>query len=113
MSEENTVLSKELGELFDLRKAKTRIEKIQSQEDTEAQRDIRLLTLMFKDGVPDIVVNISETESVKWDARAQKLLYLCDNSTRVLEATSRDIRIKIRPHLTDLVKKAKDFYKDN
>lgn len=105
-------LSQELVSLFDLRKSKARHEKNLTQAAFEAQRDIRYLTLMFCDGIPDILINCTESESIKWDARAQKLIYMCGNDLQLLEAASKEIRVRMRPFLKGLVKKAKDIYTD-
>jgi hypothetical protein len=108
---QRTNLAQELTELFDMRKARMREVKQKAMEDNETQRDIRSLILMFKDGIPDITVSISETETVKWDASLQKLLYMTSDSTQVLEATSRDIRKRVQPFLIEMVHKAKEFFK--
>jgi hypothetical protein len=110
---QNNDLANELVSLFDLRKSKIRVDKILTQEAFEAQRDIRYLTLMFCDGIPDITMRCTDRESIKWDARAKKLLYLCGDQVQLLEATTKEIRVKMRPFLTDLVKRAKDFYSDD
>lgn len=103
-------LHQQLVELFDMKKAKVRREKLLSQQASEAQKDIRLLTLMFRDGIPDIVVAMSEHESIKWDSQAQKLVYLNGKSANIVEATSRETRIRIRPYLSEMVKIAKNLY---
>lgn len=105
-------LTTELVSLFDLRKSKVRNEKILTQAAFEAQRDIRYLTLMFCDGIPDVTMKCTDTESIKWDSRSKNLLYICENQVQILEAASKEIRVKMRPFLTDLVKKAKAFYSD-
>jgi hypothetical protein len=105
-------LSQELVSLFDLKKSKARNEKNLTQAAFEAQRDIRYLTLMFCDGIPDILVKCTDEESIRWDARAQKLIYSCGNDVQLLEAASKEVRVKMRPFLKDLVKKAKDYYND-
>jgi hypothetical protein len=112
MAQQQTKLAQELVSLFDLRKSKVRIEKELSQAAYEAQRDIRYLTLMFSDGIPDIAIKCTDTESIKWDSRAQSLLYVHENGVQLLEATAREIRIKMRPYLTGLVVAAKVFYSD-
>jgi hypothetical protein len=96
-----------------LKKSKVRDEKLLSQAAFEAQRDIRYLTLMFCDGIPDISMKVTDTEDIIWDSRAQKLLYVDKGQVQMLEATSKEIRVRMRPFLTDLVRKAKDFYGDN
>ena len=105
-------LSQELEELFDMKKARVRDEKRLTSEANEAQRDIRLLTLMFRDGIPTMSVSVNEQESIRWDADSQKLLYVNGKAAQILEGAGREIRIRMRPHLSLLVKKAKDFYQD-
>lgn len=106
-------LSQELISLFDLKKSKRRYERNLTQEAFEAQRDIRYLTLMFCDGIPEITMKVTDTESIKWDTHLQKLLYVKGSEVQILEAASREIRVKMRPFLTDLVRKAREFYSDN
>lgn len=112
MPNQKSALTDELVSLFDLKKSRIRDEKILTQEAFEAQRDIRYLTLMFSDGIPDIMIKATDSENIKWDARAQKLLYINAGDIQLLEAASKEIRVRMRPFLTDLVKKAKDFYSD-
>lgn len=113
MANTDSNLSQELVSLFDLKKSKARNEKNLTQAAFEAQRDIRYLTLMFCDGIPDISIKCTDTESIRWDSRAQKLIYQDQNDVQLLEAASKEIRVRMRPFLTELVKKAKDFYSDN
>lgn len=103
-------LSQELVELFDIKKAKIRDEKILTQLSNEAQRDIRLLTHMFRDGIPDLEVALSHNETLVWDSSGQKLMYISDNSSLLLEAAPREVRIRARAYLSELVKKAKNLY---
>ncbi len=110
MADKNNNLTQELVSLFDLKKSKVRDEKILSQAAFDAQRDIRYLTLMFSDGIPDINMNVTDTENIQWDSRSQKLLYVLEGQAQLLEAASKEIRVRMRPFLTDLVRKAKDFY---
>ena len=112
MAEQKSDLNKELVSLFDLGKSKTRDEKVLTQAAFDAQRDIRYLTVMFSDGIPDLTINVTDYETIRWDSRAQKLLYIRGDSIQFLESTSKEIRDKMRLFLTDLVKKAKDFYSD-
>lgn len=107
---QTSVLSQELVELFDMKKAKLRSEKELTHEANEAQKDIRLLTLMFREGIPDIIIGMEEEEFIRWDARGQQLLYVKDRVTSILEATTRETRIRVRPYLAEMVKKAKDLY---
>lgn len=106
----SNALSQELVELFDMKKAKLRYEKHIAHEANEAQKDITLLTLMFRDGIPDIELAISEREKIRWDSRSQQLIYLNDGTASMIEVTSRETRVKIRPFLAEMVKKAKKLY---
>ncbi len=110
LATERADLNQELNELFDMKKAKIRKEKMLQHEATEAQKDIRLLTLMFRDGIPDIAMPMSDNETLYWDARGQQLLYKKDNHSQVVEGTSRDVMVRLRPFLIEIVKKAKEFY---
>ncbi len=112
VADQKSNLTQELVSLFDLKKSKVRDDKLLSQAAFDAQRDIRYLTLMFCDGIPDISMKITDTENINWDSRAQKLLYVNNGQVQMLEATSREVRVRMRPFLTDLVRKAKDFYSD-
>jgi hypothetical protein len=112
MSAQKSDLTKELVSLFDLKKSRVRDEKILTQKAFEAQRDIKYLTLMFSDGIPDVTIPITDHEVIRWDSQAKKLLYVKDNQVQLLEACSQQIRIRMRPFLTDLVRKARDFYSD-
>lgn len=103
-------LNQELNELFDLKKAKIRKEKLLEQEATEAQKDIRLLILMFRDGIPDVTMPMSDDESLIWDSRNQQLLYRKENHSQVVEQTTREVMARLRPFLIEIVKKAKEFY---
>lgn len=103
-------ISRELGELFDLRKAKLRSEKLLTQEATEAQKDIRLVALMFRDGIPDLDLEIAVGEKIIWDSKSQVLIFRSHGQDQLLEGSSREVRIKVRPFLKELVKKAKQLY---
>lgn len=113
MKEQKSALSQELVSLFDLKKSKVREEKELTHAAFEAQRDIRYLTLMFCDGIPDISMKVSDSESIQWNSHSQKLIYINGETMQILEAASKEIRVKMRPFLTELVKKAKDFYNDH
>lgn len=112
MSDKSRSLELELEELFDIRHAKVKTEKHISQEAMEAQRDIRVITHMFRDGIPDVTIPINSHEAIKWDSQSKRLLLVSNESSQILEATSRQTMIRVRPHLSFLVKAAKEFYKN-
>ncbi len=103
-------LSMELVELFDLRKAKLRYEKDLTQKANEAQKDIRLLTVMFRDGIPSLQVKIDEGEHIIWQAETGSLLYSNGKSKILLEQASKEVQVKARPFLFEMVTQAKNFY---
>lgn len=103
-------LEKELEELFDIRHAKSRILRNNNEEAMRAQRDIRLLTHMFSDGIPEISIPLGDNEIIKWDPKTKRLMLVDQSSSQLLETASKEVMIRIRPHLTLLVKAAKDFY---
>lgn len=114
--QKNTIsdaLSNELVELFDMKKARIREDKILTAASNEAQRDIRLLSLMFRDGIPDITMSVNDNESISWNSRSQHLVYSKGTYSQLLEATSKETLVRMRPFLKDLVKKAKDFFSDD
>ena len=103
-------LGQELEELFDIRSAKIRNEKTLNSEAMASQRDIRLLTHMFRDEVPDLSYLISNEETVRWDSERKRLLLISEGEEVLLEAAGRETMIRIRPFLSQLVKAAKEFY---
>jgi len=112
MTEKSQTLQRELEELFDIRFAKVRDEKIMAHEAMDAQRDIRLITHMFRDGIPDITILINSFEAIKWDSRNKRLLLIFNETSQILEGASRETMIRVRPHLALLVKQAQEFYRD-
>jgi hypothetical protein len=109
----NSELTNELEQLFDIRHAKTRTEKNLNNEAMAAQRDIRLLTHMFREGIPDITVSIGNYEEVRWDSERKRLLLIDGDEIHLLEASSRETMIRVRPYLSLLVKAAKEFYSND
>jgi hypothetical protein len=112
MTDKSPTIENQLEELFDIRRAKSRYEKILTQEAMEAQRDIRLIVHMFRDGIPDITIPINDSEAIQWDSSNKSLLLLGPDSTLPLEGSTKQIMIRVRPHLAMLIKQAKEFYKD-
>ena len=108
--EKQTKLEQELEELFDIRHAKSRDTRILNEEALLAQRDIRLLTHMFSDGIPEISIPIGDSETVKWDPKIKRLLLIDQTSSQLLETSTKQVMIRVRPHLTLLVKAAKEFF---
>lgn len=111
MTEKFVSLESELEELFDIRYAKSRNEKDLKNEAMAAQKDVRLITHMFRDGVPDITIPIDDSNSLKWDSYAKRLILLNSAGAHNLEGATLERLIMIRPHLALLVRQAKDFYR--
>ena len=113
MSQETkTPLENELNELFDIRNARLRREKKLNEEAILAQKDIRMLIHMFSDGIPSLKLPLGDQEILEWDSEMKKLIYHRDQSSHFVQALNREEMVKIRPHLRDLVRRAKDFYRD-
>jgi ERCC4-type nuclease len=112
MLEKSRSLDVELEELFDIRFAKTRDEKTLNQAALEAQRDIRVITHMFRDGIPDVEIAINSVEILKWDSGQKRLFLRKEDEVLSLEAASRETVVRIRPFLSSLVKQAKEFYRN-
>src|SRR4051812_6122768 len=109
--EQKSALEVELGELFDIITRKARQEKVEFQEAMEAKRDIKLLTRMFSDGVKDMLVTMSNSEILEWDARLRRLVYHKGEQSQYIETANNEILIKVRPYLKEMAKKAKEYYK--
>lgn len=103
-------LNLELVELFDLKKAKLRQDKELTTKADEAKKDIRLLTVMFRDGIPSLKIKIDEGEYIIWDAESNNLLFSNGQKKVLLEASSKEICVKARPFLLEMVEQAKKFY---
>ncbi len=104
-------LNQELNELFDLKKAKARKEKMLDQQSNEALREIRHLMLMFRDGIPNVTIPVSENETLEWKSDSQQLVYIKDRHVQVVEGTTKETMVNLRPFLIQIVKKAKEFYR--
>lgn len=103
-------LNLELVELFDMKKAKLRYEKDLTQKANEAQKDIRMLIMMFREGIPSLEVKIDEGEYLIWEEETGNLLYSDGKARILLDAASKEVRVKARPFLREMVKQAKNFY---
>jgi hypothetical protein len=110
MIDKKSNLELELEELFDIKKAKEQNEKKLAEETMEAKKEIRLLTHMFREGVPDVTIPLGDNEFLKWDAKNQNLLFVQNEVVQIIDACSPQTMIRIRHHLTLLVKQAKNFY---
>lgn len=103
-------LEHELEELFDIRFARSRGQKYIDDAAVLAQRDIRHLTRMFCDGIPDVSIPVGDEEFIKWDSTCKRLFLVEGESSQLLETSSKHTMIRIRPHLSLLVKAAKEFF---
>jgi hypothetical protein len=55
---------------------------------------------------------MGDHEFIKWDSGPKRLVFITNESYCALEGASRELMVKVRPHLALLVKKAQDFYKN-
>jgi hypothetical protein len=105
-------LETQLGELFDLRKEKLRRNKHFEDSAIDAKKDIRLLIKIFSDDVPSITLALGGDDFLEWDSGIKRLVYHHNGQTRFIENVKDQELIKIRPHLSSMIKSAKDFYRD-
>lgn len=105
-------LETELGELFDIKSARLRKDKFLNEEFLSAQKEVKMLILMFSDGVPSLKIPMKENECLEWDADVRKLVYRRHQECSPIESVSKDALVSIRPFLRQLVRAAKEFYLD-
>lgn len=108
--EAKSVLETELGELYDIRTMKMRLEKSLTNEAFESKKDVKMIILMFSDGIPNINLPLSDEESLEWDAQTKRLIYHRKEFAQFIEAANNETLVRVRPYLKDLVKKAKEYY---
>lgn len=105
-------LESELGELFDIKTAKLRKEKILNDEFLAAQKEVKMLILMFSDGIPSLRIPLRDGETLAWDADVRRLIHCRNQESSLIESVSKETLVSIRPFLKDLVRAAKDFYQN-
>lgn len=103
-------LQRELWQLFDLKKQASKKEVDLDREVTEAKKDIRHLVTAFSDEIPDLVVPVGESEKLIWDSRGKRLIYVVENVQHMLESVEKQIIVRMRPYLRDLVGLAQAKY---
>jgi len=65
---------------------------------------------MFSDRIPGVSVSIDGAETIKWEPKIKRLLLVDQDSTQLLETSTKQVMIRVKPHLTLLVKAAKEFF---
>jgi hypothetical protein len=109
--DQKSMLETELGELFDIRKTRRRMEMREDQDIMETKNEIKLLIRMFSDGIPSMTVQIADHETLEWDNRVKKLLYQKNEYAQYIDTANKMTLLRIRPFLKELVKKAKNLYR--
>jgi hypothetical protein len=105
-------LETELGELFDMKKARQRKDKFLNEEFLAAQKEVKMLILMFSDGIPSIQMPMKDNEYLEWNAEVRKLIYSSGQERSAIESVTKETLVSIRPFLKQLVRAAKEFYLD-
>ena len=77
----------------------------------ETLQTLELMTRLFREEVNDIVIRMSERESLEWDARVKRFVYHRGETSQYLELARKDILFQVRPFLQDLLKKAGETLK--
>lgn len=102
-------LEKELLQLFEIRKVRLDTEKVLNMKFIEAQKDIKLLILRFSEGIPNVEISLNDEESLIWDSSVKTLMYANGDNVQHLDAVEKQTIIKVRPHLSKLVKRAQEI----
>ena len=105
-------LETELGELFDIKTARLRRDKFLNEEFLAAQKEVKMLILMFSDGIPSLTIPMKDNECLEWNAEVRKLVHRQGQASSPIESVSKETLVSIRPFLKQLVRAAKDFYLD-
>ncbi len=110
MSAEKTDLERALNELYDIRLRRERMEKDEASLAHEVKRDINLMTLMFREGVDDIILFLNAEEKIEWDSDAKRIVYHKGEQTRFIEAANNETLIRVQPFLKEMVRRAQENY---
>lgn len=74
----------------------------------ETLRTLGLMTEIFREEVHDIVIRMSDRETLEWDATLRRFVYHRGETSQFLELAKKDILFRVRPYLQDLLKKARE-----
>lgn len=69
---------------------------------------LRSMTEFFRDEVRDLRIDMGETESLEWDADLGRFVYHRGECSRYLELARREILLRVRPYLQELLKTARE-----
>lgn len=100
--------------LTDMMELKTR--KLLSRKDEkililETLKALQLMTELFREEMHDIVIRMSERETLEWDAGLKRFIYHRGDTSQFLELARKDVLFRVRPFLEDLLKKARETLK--
>ncbi len=110
MHQSQSEFEKGLNELYDIRLRKERLRRENEENAMIVKKEIKLLTLMFSDGIKDISLPLDENEVLEWDSRSRRLIYHKGEVSRFIETVSNDLLIKIRPFLKMMVSQVRESY---
>jgi hypothetical protein len=72
---------------------------------------LTMMTELFRGEIRDVVIPMSERESLEWDAHLKRFIYHKDETSRYLELARKEVLFRVRPYLQDLLKKAGETLK--
>jgi hypothetical protein len=72
---------------------------------------LQMMTILFREGIHDVVIRMSERETLEWDAGVKRFIYHKDETSRYLELARKEVLFRVRPYLQDLLKKARESLK--
>lgn len=74
----------------------------------ETLQTLELMTALFREEIHDVVIRMSERETLEWDAGLKRFIYHKDETSRYLELARKEVLFRVRPFLQDLLKKARE-----
>lgn len=72
---------------------------------------LQMMTLLFREEIHDVVIRMSESEILEWDAGVKRFIYHKDETSRYLELARKEVLFRVRPYLQELLKKARETLK--
>ncbi|MFL5785381.1 MAG: hypothetical protein ACJ76H_12260 [Bacteriovoracaceae bacterium] len=71
----------------------------------DTQETLKLMTELFRQGVHDTYVTISDHEGLEWDAKLRRFIYHRGHTSQFLELARKEVLLRIRPFLKEIHKR--------
>jgi hypothetical protein len=63
---------------------------------------LKLMTELFRQGVEDTYVTISDHEALEWDSHLRRFIYHRGHNSQFLELARKEVLLRIRPFLKEI-----------